>query len=192
MDFLTPCRTWCRSSYPWQRRSGLWWWQKSPWNTLWQCVQFCRRTAEVLLEMVLSLCLRELAIFSELQGKVGVGLLLVSIATASVSVTGVTGVAGVTLSAVIIFIFIGVLSGVCFFVALPFIVRVLVLVGGRIFLGHLGAALPILGVDGLGKGTEFVEGVGFADAGNLVLDAGRKSAIHLSAEGGVAPLDTGG
>ena len=48
--------------------------------------------------MVLSLCLRELAVFSELRGKVGVGLLLVSIATASISITGVT------LSAVIIFI----------------------------------------------------------------------------------------
>ena len=52
--------------------------------------------------------------------------------------------------------------------------------------------LPISGVDGLGKGTEFVEGVRFADAGNLILDAGWKSTIHLSAEGGIAPLDTGG
>ena len=68
----------------------------------------------------------------------------------------------------------------------------LVLVGGRIFSGHLGAALPISGVDGLGEGTEFVEGVGFADAGNLVFDVGRKSAIHLSAEGSVTPLDMGG
>ena len=53
-------------------------------------------------------------------------------------------------------------------------------------------ALPILGVDRLGKGTEFVEGVGFANAGDLVLDAGWKSMIHLSAEGGIAPLDMGG
>ena len=52
--------------------------------------------------------------------------------------------------------------------------------------------LPISGVDGLGEGTEFVEGVRFADVGNLVLDAGWKSAIHLLAEGGVAPLDMGG
>ena len=52
--------------------------------------------------------------------------------------------------------------------------------------------LPISGVDGLGEGTEFVEGVGFADTGNIVLDVGRKSTIHLSAEGGVSPLDTGG
>ena len=53
-------------------------------------------------------------------------------------------------------------------------------------------ALPILGVDGLGKGMEFVEGVGFVNAGDLVLDAGRKSMIHLLVEGGIAPLDTGG
>ena len=88
--------------------------------------------------------------------------------------------------------FIGVLSGVCFFIALPFIIRVLVLVGGQIFSGHLGAALPISGVNGLGEGTEFVAGVGFADVGDLILDAGWKSMIHLSVEGGVAPLDTGG
>ena len=149
---------------------------------------FAAEQAKVLLETALLLCLRELAIFSELQGKVGVGLLLVSIATASVSVTGVTGV---TLLAVIIFILIGILSGVCFFVALPFIVRAFILVGGWIFLGHLRMVLPISGVNGLGKGTEFVEGVGFADTGDLVLDAGQKSAIHLSVEGGIAPLDTG-
>ena len=51
--------------------------------------------------------------------------------------------------------------------------------------------LPISGVDGLGEGTEFMEGVGFADVGNLVLDVGWKSMIHLSAENSVAPLDTG-
>ena len=135
--------------------------------------------------------MHELAIFSELQGEVGVGLLLVSIATASISITGVTGVARVTLSAIIIFIFIGVLSGVCFFIALPFIVRALVLVGGWIFSGHLRMALPISGVNGLGKGMEFVEGVRFANAGNLVLDAGWKSTIHLFMEGGIAPLDMG-
>ena len=114
-----------------------------------------------------------------------------TIATASVSITRVTRVARVALSAVIIFVFIGVLSGVCFFIALPFIIRALILVGGRIFSGHLRVALPISGVDRLGEGTEFVEGVGFANMGNLVLDVGRKSAIHLLAEGGVAPLDTG-
>ena len=147
---------------------------------------FATEQAEVLLEMALLLCLHELAIFSELQGKVGVGLLLVSIATASVSITGVT------LSAVIIFIFISILSGVCFFVALPFMVRALIVVGGRIFLGHLRAVLPISGVDGLGEGMEFMEGVGFANTGNLILDVGRKSAIHLSVEGGVSPLNMGG
>ena len=79
-----------------------------------------------------------------------------------------------------------------FFIALPFIVRAFVLVGGQIFSGYLGMVLPILGVDRLGEGTEFVEGVGFANASDLVLDVGQKSAIHLSAEGSVAPLDTGG
>ena len=44
-----------------------------------------------------------------------------------------------------------------FFVALPFIIRAFVLVGGQIFLGHLRMALPKLGVDRLGKGTEFME-----------------------------------
>ena len=63
---------------------------------------FATEQAEILLKTALSLCLCELAIFSELRGKVGVGLLLVSIATASVSITGVTRVTRVTLSTVII------------------------------------------------------------------------------------------
>ena len=150
---------------------------------------FATEQAEVLLKMVLLLCLHELAIFSELRGEVGVGLLLVSIATASVSITGVTRV---TLSAVIIFIFIGVLSGVCFFIALPFIIRVFILVGGQIFSGHLRTVLQILGVNRLGEGMEFVEGVRFANVGDLVLDVGWKSTIHLLAEGGVTLLDTDG
>ena len=58
-------------------------------------------------------------------------------------------------------------------------------------MGHLRTALPILGVNRLGKGMEFMEGVGFADKGDLILDVGWKSMIHLSAEGGVAPLDMG-
>ena len=58
-------------------------------------------------------------------------------------------------------------------------------------MGHLRTALPILGVDRLGEGMEFMEGVGFADMGDLILDVGQKSTIHLSAEGGVTPLDTG-
>ena len=57
-------------------------------------------------------------------------------------------------------------------------------------MGHLRTALPISG-DGLGEGMEFMEGVRFANAGDLVLDAGWKSAIHLLAEGSVAPLDMG-
>ena len=149
---------------------------------------FAAEEAEVLLETAQSLCLCELAIFSKLRGEVRVGLLLVSIATVSISVTGVTRV---TLSAIIIFILISVLSGVCFFIALPFIIRAFVLVGSWIFMGHLGTALPISGIDRLGEGTEFVEGVRFADAGNLVLDVGWESAIHLLVEGGIAPLDTG-
>ena len=52
-------------------------------------------------------------------------------------------------------------------------------------------ALPISGVDRLGKGMEFIEGVRFADAGDLILDAGWKSVIHLLAEGGITPLDMG-
>ena len=44
-------------------------------------------------------------------------------------------------------------------------------------------------VNGLGKGAEVGEGVGFADAGNLILDSGWESAVQLSVEGGFAPLD---
>ena len=130
----------------------------------------------------------ELSIFSKLQGEVRVGLLLVSIATASISITGVTRV---TLSAILILIFICVLSGVGFFIALPFIIRAFILVGGWIFSGHLRMALPISGVDGLGEGTDFMEGVRFADMGDLILDVGWKSTIHLSVEGGITPLGTG-
>ena len=131
----------------------------------------------------------ELAVFTKLGGEVRVGLFLVSIATTSVSVTGVTRVA---LSAIVFFILVSILSRVVVFVALPFIIRAFILVSGQIFSGHLGVVLPILGVDGLGKGMEFMEGVRFADVGDLVLDAGRKFVIHLSAEGGVSPLDMGG
>ena len=52
--------------------------------------------------------------------------------------------------------------------------------------------LPISRIDRLGEGVEFVEGVGFANVGDLILDAGWKSTIHLLAEGGVAPLYMGG
>ena len=64
--------------------------------------------------MVLSLLLSELAIFTELAGKVRVGLFLFSIATARVSITGVTRVAGVALSTIIVFILVSILSGVGF------------------------------------------------------------------------------
>ena len=81
---------------------------------------FAAEQAEVLLKMVLLLCLCELAVFSKLRGEVRVGLLLVSIATTSISITRVTRV---TLSTIVIFIVIGILSGVCFFIALPFVVE---------------------------------------------------------------------
>ena len=45
-------------------------------------------------------------------------------------------------------------------------------------------ALPILGVNRQGEGTELMEGVRFGDMGNLVLDTGWKSAIQLLVEGG--------
>ena len=51
--------------------------------------------------------------------------------------------------------------------------------------------LPISGVDGLGQGMEFMEGVRFADMGNFSLDAGWKSTIQLLAEGRVTPLYSG-
>ena len=121
---------------------------------------------EVLLKEALSLLLHELAIFIKLGGEVRLGLFLVSIATASISITRVTGVA---LSTVVVFIF----------------------VGSWIFSGHLRMALPILGVDRLGKGMEFVEGVRLSNMGNLILDAGWKSMIQLSVEGGITPLDMG-
>ena len=128
---------------------------------------FATEKAEVLLEAALFLCLHELAVFTELEGEVGVGLFLVSIATTSISVTRVTRVA---LSAIVIFIFVSILSSVSFLIPLPFIIRAFILVGSWIFSGHLGMALPILGADRLGEGMEFVEGVGFANAGNLILE----------------------
>ena len=40
---------------------------------------------------------------------------------------------------------------------------------------------PITRIDGLGEGTEFGEGVGFADAGDFVLDSGWEPTVQLSA-----------
>ena len=37
-----------------------------------------------------------------------------------------------------------------------------------------------------------MEGVRFADVGDLVLDVGQKSTIQLLVEGGITPLDMGG
>ena len=89
--------------------------------------------AEVLLEATLLLLLCELAIFTKLRGEVGVGLFLVSIATARVSVTRVTRVSRVALSATVVFILVSVLSGVVVCIALSFIIRAFVL-GGSDFL----------------------------------------------------------
>ena len=50
---------------------------------------------------------------------------------------------------------------------------------GQGFSGHLGAAFPITRIDGLGKGTEFGEGVGFANAGDFILDLGREPMVQL-------------
>ena len=141
--------------------------------------------------MALSLLLCELTVFTEPGGEVRVGIFLVSIANSRVSITRVTRVAGVVLSTVIVFILVGILSGVVVCISLSLIVKAFILVGGWIISGHLRMALTITGVDGLGKGVEFGEGVGFADAGNFVLDLGWKSAIQMLAEGSVAPLDLG-
>ena len=60
---------------------------------------------EVLLKAALFLLLCELAIFTKLGGEVRVGLFLVSIATARVSIARVTGVARVALSAIMVLFF---------------------------------------------------------------------------------------
>ena len=49
------------------------------------------------------------------------------------------------------------------------------------FSGHLGVAFPVTGIDGLGEGMEFREGVGFVDMGNFVLDSGQEPTVQLSA-----------
>ena len=36
-------------------------------------------------------------------------------------------------------------------------------------------------IDGLGEGTEFGEGVGFANMGDFVLDSGQEPMVQLSA-----------
>ena len=47
-------------------------------------------------------------------------------------------------------------------------------------------------IDGLGEGTEFREGVRFADVGHFILDLGWEPTVQLSAYGSFAPSDTGG
>ena len=64
---------------------------------------------EVLLKAVLLLLLCELAVFTKLGGKVRVGLFLVSIATARVSISRVTRVTRVALSTIVVFILVGIL-----------------------------------------------------------------------------------
>ena len=98
---------------------------------------------EVLLKAVLLLLLCELAVFTELGAKVGVGILLVSIATARVSISGMTRVTRVALSTTVVFILVGILSSVVIGITLPLFVRMFVLIGGQIFSGHLRAMLPI-------------------------------------------------
>ena len=136
--------------------------------------------------MYIYILLSEFAILTELHGEVGVGLFLVSIATARVVVTGATGVA---LSVGVVFILVSIGSSVVICIALSLIIRAFVLVGGQIFSGHLRTTLPITGVNRLGEGAEFGEGVKFANTGDFILDLGWKSAIQLSAEGGITPLD---
>ena len=52
---------------------------------------------------------------------------------------------------------------------------------GWSFPGHFRVAFPIMRIDRLGKGTEFGEGVGFANMGNFVLDLGQEPMVQLSA-----------
>ena len=90
--------------------------------------------AEVLLKAMLSPLLSKFSVFTELCGEIGVGLFPVSIATVRVSITGVTRVA---LSTRVVFILVGIGSGVVICVTLSLITKVVDLVGSQIFSGHL-------------------------------------------------------
>ena len=82
--------------------------------------------------------------------------------------------------AVVDFILVRVWSGAVVGVgALALVIGALRLWSGQSFPGHFRAAFPIMRIDGLGEGTEFGEGVGFADAGNFVLDLGWKPMVQL-------------
>ena len=109
--------------------------------------------AQILVEMALTLLLSELAIFSKLGREIGVEFLLVGIVATRAVVAGVTGgtsIAGVTLSASVVFIFISIGSGVGVGVgALALIVGVLRLWSSWGFSGHFGAVFPVMRVDGL-------------------------------------------
>ena len=58
------------------------------------------------------------------------------------------------------------------------------------FVSYFGVAFPIMSINGLDKGLEIGEVVGFAYVGDLVLDSGRKSVVELSSECGITPLDS--
>ena len=133
--------------------------------------------------MALAFLLGQLAIFSELQGEVGVQFLLVGIAGVGVSGGVCTGVAGVAFIVVaVVFILVGIRSGVVVHIsALAFVVGALRLQSGRSFSGHLRVAFPITRINGLGEGMEFGEGVGFADVSNFILDSKWEPMAQLSA-----------
>ena len=149
--------------------------------------------AKVLLKVALLLLLSEFAVFSELGGEVRGGLLLVGAAAARVATAGVTGVtriARVALPTRTVLVLVSIGSGVSVGIALALIIGTLrLVVSAQISSGHLGVMFPVMRVDGLGKGAEVGEGVGFADMGDFILDLGWKSMIQLSVEGSVTPLD---
>ena len=103
--------------------------------------------------------------------------------SARVSIAGVAG---------IVFVFVGVGGGVGVNVVVALaliVVRAVGLWSGWSFSGYIGMSSPIMGVNGLGEDGEFREGVGFSDAGDLVLDSGQKTMVELLVEGGIPPLD---
>ena len=52
---------------------------------------------------------------------------------------------------------------------------------GQSFSGHLEAVFPITRINGLGKGMEFGESIGFANAGDFILDSGWEPMVQLLA-----------
>ena len=141
--------------------------------------------------MVLAFLLGQLAVFSEFGGEVSVGLLLVGIA--GVGIPGGVQSAGVArvvfivavvvfIVAVVVFIFVGIWSGAVVGVgALSLVVGALGLQSGWSFSGHFRAVFPIMRIDGLGKGAEFGESVGFVNMGDFVLDSGQEPMVQLLA-----------